>query len=425
MDKINKDKVVKWVKLFSITGITQILIQIFGLLSGIVIIRLMSVEEYAWYTIANTILGTLTLLSDAGISTGVLSEGGKVWNNKELLGKVMVTGMRLRTRFASISLFICIPILIVLLHRQNASPLQIVLICLSIIPSFLASLTDILLEIPIKLYQDVLALQKNQLFTSILRLLLISFSIFIFPFTYIALLGNGIPRLWANRNLKKINKQFFDNNQIPDKNVESSILKLVSKILPGSLFYCIYGQITIWIITLLGKSASIAQIGAFGRLSMVLSLINVIISILIIPRFSKIISPYFLKKRTMQIQIGLLILMTIIIIISYLLSNYLLLILGNKYKGLNYELFLSIISSCIGIVGGATYNLFTSKGWAIKPYIQIPMSLLSLLIGLIIFNCQTLVGILFLSIFTGFIQYIFSLFFLFYKIGYTKFRVKN
>ena len=98
------ETILNWGKLISITGSAQIIVQILGFASGILIIRLLPVQEYALYTLANTMLGTMTVLADGGISTGVMSQGAKVWQNKVMLGKVLATGLDLRRKFAIFSL---------------------------------------------------------------------------------------------------------------------------------------------------------------------------------------------------------------------------------------------------------------------------------------------------------------------------------
>ena len=161
------ETILNWGKLISITGSAQIIVQILGFASGILIIRLLPVQEYALYTLANTMLGTMTVLADGGISTGVMSQGAKVWQNKVMLGKVLATGLDLRRKFAIFSLLGATPFLIYLLLHNGASWLTTVLIVASLIPAFLAALSDTLLEIVPKLHQDILPLQKNQLMVGV------------------------------------------------------------------------------------------------------------------------------------------------------------------------------------------------------------------------------------------------------------------
>ena len=60
----------------------QAVVQILGFVSGILVIRSLSQQEYAYFTIANTMQGTLNLLADIGISAAVISIGGRIWKEK-------------------------------------------------------------------------------------------------------------------------------------------------------------------------------------------------------------------------------------------------------------------------------------------------------------------------------------------------------
>jgi len=55
----------------------QIIVQLLGFLSGILLIRILEQREYAFFTIANTMQGTLNLLADVGISVGLVSICGR------------------------------------------------------------------------------------------------------------------------------------------------------------------------------------------------------------------------------------------------------------------------------------------------------------------------------------------------------------
>jgi O-antigen/teichoic acid export membrane protein len=277
------DSVINWGKLISITGSAQIIVQAVGFACGILIIRLLPVQEYAFYTLANTMLGTMTVLADSGISTGVMAQGGKVWQNKEKLGAVLATGIALRKKFGIASILVSIPILGYLLMHNGASIVTTSLIVMALIPAFYAALSDSLLEIVPKLHQTILPLQKNQVSVGLGRLVLTGLTMFVFPWAFIAILAAGLPRIWGNIQLSKIGYGFADENQQPDKEIRIEILALVKRIMPTSIYYCISGQITIWLISVFGNTNSIAQLGALGRLNMLLSLFSVIITTLIIP----------------------------------------------------------------------------------------------------------------------------------------------
>ncbi|PBJ08962.1 polysaccharide biosynthesis protein [Flavobacterium sp. ACN6] len=411
------DTFINWGKLISITGSAQIIIQALGFASGILIIRLLPVEEYAFYTLANTMLGTMTVLADGGITTGVMALGGKVWDDKEKMGIVLATGLDLRKKFAIASLLVSVPILFYLLLHNGASWMVSVLIAIALIPAFYAALSDSLLEIIPKLNQTILPLQRNQIEVGIGRLILSGLTMFIFPWAFIAVIAAGIPRIWGNIGLRKIVYTMAAKEQQTDIEVRKEIIHLVKRILPTSIYYCLSGQITIWLISIFGNTTSLAQLGALSRLSVMLSIFSAIIATLIIPRFAKLTSnKYLLLKRFFQIMGLLIILLSIIVLIVYLLPTPILWLLGDAYKGLPFELLLSIVSSCIGLLGGIVFNLYSSRGWAMSPIALILINLLAIIISAGMLDLGSLRGVLYFNIVLGLVALIQTVLFCTYNI---------
>jgi len=411
-------KLFEWGKLISITGSAQMIVQATALVTGILIIRLLPTKEYAFYTLANTMLGTMTVLADGGIGAGVMAQGGKVWANKEKLGQVLSTGLDLRKRFAILSLAFALPVLIYLLWHQHANWLIIVMVVLTIIPSFLSALSDSLLEIVPKLHQAIKPLQFNQVSVGVFRLFLSSISIFIFPFTFIALLANGIPRIYGNLKLRKIAFNLADKNQKPDPEVRREILKSVKKIMPGSIYYCVSGQITIWLVSFFGSTDAIAKLGALGRFSMLLTVFTVIFSTLITPRFARFPNDRtFLFKKFVMIQIGMVSLCTLICAAVYFFPQPAIWLLGNKFQGLEVELSISIIGACLSLMSGIFFGLLSSRGWPTHPAILIPGNIAFVIAGALLFNVKTLQGALWFNVFINSFPVIMHSLYFYYKLS--------
>jgi len=403
--KFKSKYVYSWIKLIFISSFAQVGVQTISFLCGIIIIRSLPINEYALYTLANTALGTMTILSDGGISSGILSKGGKVWNDRDKLGAVLTTGLKLRNRFAIGSAIVSLPILIFLLIQHEASWLTITLICFSIIPAFYANLSESLLVIIPKLHQCILPIQKNQIKVELGRLALMSIFILIFPFTYLALLANGIPRVFGNVKLKKIASPFANLLQPVDSSVEKDILSMVKRIMPGAIYFCVSSQITIWLISLFGKTNTIAQVGALGRLSMALVLLQQLIAMFVEPRFAKMeFDKKKLVRSTSIVFSTVFILLFIVVVCVHLLSEHILWVLGENYSNLNYELVLSMIGGCIGLFGHTGLILYISKGWVMNPVITIFISLVSILLGIMFTDVDTLRGILNFNIIIAFSQ---------------------
>lgn len=405
--------------LILITGSTQIFVQLVGLICGIVIIRLLPPEEYSFYTLANAMLGTMSLLSDGGISTGVMAEGGKVWDDKRKLGIVLYTGMKLRKKYALVTLIIILPVLAYLLIHQHASVFTTLLIILSIIPAYYASLSDALLEIVPKLHQDIKPLQRNQMFFNTSRLLLSGVFLMFFPWAFMATLAAGITRILSNIKLRAIVDKFTTEVMKVDSKVEAEIIAVVRRSLPGVIYYCLSGQITIWILSIFGNASSLAASGALSRLGMTLNVLSVMMGTLVIPRFARLASnSTLLMNRFLQILACTVILCCIVQFMIGIFSQQLLFILGPDYFHLSKELFIYFLGCNVTLLMSTSYGLYASRGWVIKPAFSITYNIVFLIAGVIIFDVSSLTGVLWFTLFINISQLLMHL-------PYAIYRIKN
>jgi O-antigen/teichoic acid export membrane protein len=413
------EKAKYWTKLVSITGAAQTVVQAVGFVSGILVIRLLPVDEYALYTLANTMLGTMTILSDGGISTGVMAQGGKVWQDRQKLGAVLATGLDLRRKFAIVSLIVSIPILCYLLLHHGANWVTTLLISASLIPAFYASLSDNLLQIPVKLHQAIPALQRNQLEVGVGRLLLTGLTLFAFPWAFVAIIASGIPRIWGNVKLRKIADGFVDKEQTLDSEVKDEILKVVKRVLPGSVYLVISGQISIWILSVFGTNTAIAELGAINRISVLLSLFSAIFGTLAIPRFARLPNKRsILIKNFIRIMTCAIVLCMTIIVATYVVSSPILWILGSDYSKLDFELLLAIIVSCLNFVASIVFSLYSGRAWIMNPFIVMVINVLSVIAGVYFFDVSTIRGVLYMNLVVNFINLVRTLFYMTFKLKF-------
>ncbi|MEM8525742.1 MAG: polysaccharide biosynthesis protein [Bacteroidota bacterium] len=373
-----------------------------GFLCGILVIRVLPTEEYALYTLANTMLGTMTVLADGGIASGVLSEGGKVWGNRSKLGSVIATGIHLRKRFAVGSLTIAVPILLYLLLHHGASWLTAVLLILSLIPAFFSALSGKILEITPKLHQDIVSLQKIQVGSNLGRLGLLGLTIFVFPWAYIAILAAGLPQIWANFQIRKRSKKYSEANAQISPEVQKNILKLVKRILPGAIYYAFSGQIIIWLVSIFGNAQYIAQVGAIGRLMVLLTIVKSIFEFLLVPRFAKIEGTRSSLSKNFFLSIAMVALVCFLLISAvYFFPKPALFVLGEKYRNLETEIFLMTTASCIAMLSSCMNSLIVSKGIVPNPVFFIPTVIIGQILILLNLDYSSLAGILYFSIFSA------------------------
>lgn len=406
-DKVKKRKrISEWAKLIAITGSAQIIVQAIGFISGILVIRLLPTHEYALYTLANTMLGTMTLLADGGIANGVMSQGGKVWQDKQKLGAVLVTGMHLRKKFAVFSLLVAVPILFYLLRKHDASWLMSSLIMLSLVPAFFTSLSGTLLEIPIKLHQDIRPLQKITVSSNLIRLVTLGLTLFIYPFAAVAIAGAGLGQIWSNWRLRIITRKKADYGQGVNNEVKDEIVKNVRRILPTTIYYCVSGQLSIWIISFFGATDVIAQFGALSRLGVFFGLVSTLISMLFIPRFVRMPNNAWpLMRRFIQLQLFLFSISLIILVLVWNYQDKLLWIIGSNYSDLTFEVVLMAVGACMQLISGNTNQLLSGRGIIVPPLVFIPTVIVCQVGVAFLIHPVTLYGVLLFNIYSSLVIY--------------------
>ena len=91
-----------------------------GFATGILLVRRLEQHEYALFTIANTMQGTINILADIGISIGLVSIGGRVWQDRRRLGELVSTGLKLRRKLGTASVLVVTPLLYFMLEKERS-----------------------------------------------------------------------------------------------------------------------------------------------------------------------------------------------------------------------------------------------------------------------------------------------------------------
>lgn len=134
----------------------------------------------------------------------------------------------------------------------------------------------------------------------------------------------------------------------------NAILHLTAPNLPSVIFYAFQGQVSLFIIAYFGHTAAVAGVGALGRLGQMFALASQMTPMLIEPYFARL--PREKLKRHYLLLIaaegGLCCLLSGA---ARLFPGAFLWILGHKYSGLRYEVFLLMAGSSISYFCGVLW----------------------------------------------------------------------
>ncbi|HEY9125652.1 MAG TPA: hypothetical protein VIM62_00915, partial [Acidobacteriaceae bacterium] len=333
------------------------------------------------------------------------------------LGKVVATGAALRRWFALLSLLV-IPVMIHLLRSHGASWFQAMAILACLVPTYIASLTDSLLEVAPKLHQAIAPLQRNQIETGASRAVFTLISLFTFPTCALALLSTGLARAWANIRLRKIVLPYADRDQKPDKEYRDKILKVVWRILPESVYYCFSSQITVWAISIFGSTASVAKLGGLTGLTQATWLLTVLISTLMVPRYARLPDrkPLLIQRFFMS-QAALILLGLLMTGFAAVFHTPILWILGKQFAGLKDELTLAFASASVTLMNTTTNSLLSARGYVVPPAILIGFAIVTQVGLALIMPLQEVSGAILYGLYTALALYAIRLVYFFLQMS--------
>ena len=394
-------KAVYWLKTLSKFVSVQLVVQIMGLAIGIVLVRNLDQKQYAYYTIAITMQTTMLLLADMGINVGVSAIGGKVWQDKYRFGQLINTAIQLRYYLGGISAIVVTPILIWMLITNGASIIYAILMTIGVMVGVNFQLTNQVLAVVPRFHSQINRIQHLELLSAVCRVALLAVAYLTFLNAAIAIavssIAIGIQRLvlgsWVTDNIDvqaPINKK--------DKNF---ILLQVRDLAPSGLFFCLQGQIGVWLISIFGNIENVAEAGALGRIAIIFTLLNSIMGSIIVPSFARCQSVNMLRSRYFQVLGIYLTIGLALIIITALFPGELLWILGKNYSHLKYELLLMVIGTVLSSLVGAMSSLNLAKAWIQYVWIEIPLRIIIQIILLVSLDISTVKGVLIFGIFSN------------------------
>ena len=188
------------------------------------------------------------------------------------------------------------------------------------------------------------------------------------------------------------------------------IIRLTRHLAANAVFYCVQGQITVFLIGFFAHGAnSVAEVGALGRLAMIFTVVSNLLTNVFVPAFARCNSPRKLKWLFFAIVGGVAAFSAVILAGAEIFPDQFLFILGNKYTHLHRELTLMVAGAVLNAVAGTLWALNASKAWVAGSWLYIPLTLatqvalipftdFSNVIGVLTFNLLSLIPSLLLNV---------------------------
>ncbi len=393
----------KWLGWFSLLAgfaSAQLVIQVLGFLTGILVVRYLSKPDYAWYIIANTLVATMSMLADSGVSAALSFIGGRLWQDNVRFGSLIRTALVLRRTFAWGSIAMVTPFFVWMLMKNQAPAGVIAVLLPAALAGFLLQLTASVLGVVISLRQEIGRMQGIALAVAFLRIALIGIAALVFMDARIAVIGGTLAtglQMWL---VRKWTRAAVDRTAPVSTEYRAEILSVVRRMAPLTIFYCLQSQVGVWLISFFGNAQRVADIGALGRFAAVFTLISSVTNGIVVPRFARCQDPTTLRRRYWQVASAFGLAFGGMVALSAAFPQPLLWVLGPQYANLRHEVWLMMMNAAMTAFLGTLYALNFNKAWIAPAIVSIPLDIATQIVLISIFDISTVRGVLTIGCFS-------------------------
>jgi len=356
----------------------QVVVQLVGFASGILLIRGLEQTEYAYFTIANTMQGTINVLADMGVSIGLMSIGGRVWQDRHRFGQLITTANGFRRRLGAAAVVLGAPVLYWMLARNGAPPFYAIVLIAAILVGLMAQFSIGVLNVVPRLRSDVARIQIIDFTGAIVRFVVLLGSVLVFLNAGVAALIGSLVCLLQYWMLRNYAAGVIDLNAPPNTDDRKAMIGFVKNQAPNAIFFCVQGQITIFLISFFAtRATAVAEVGALGRLAVIFTVLGQLLMNLFVPAFARCQDPRRLRLLYLGIVGGVVAFCAAVIAAAAFFPNQFLFVLGNKYAHLQRELLLMVAGTVLTMLAGTLWVLNASKAWIKGSWLYIPLTVMT------------------------------------------------
>lgn len=337
-------------------------------ISGLLLVRLLPVSEYGFYTLVLAAFTFICTFSDLG-ATETLSffrwRGGK--RNKTWMPYFHAVLRFRRTVF--VLGFVCGAAYVLYTGRHVGEDMPtvfagILLMGISAWFAIQAGIVSYVFKLEQRYRQAYAVELSNESAKLAIVLIIWAFGMATALAGLVSIsLGALLAALLANSLLAGKGDMGAHTSKQQARRTNRVLLKQIAPTLPGSIYFSLQGVLVTLIAAYYGTVANVAEVGALGRLGALIGVLAGFTGTVFVPRLLAISDEKLFFRRYLLWWLVIFTIACLIMLAVWLFPSELLFLLGESYSGLHRELLVLAATAIVGMWGGFAWNISRARGW--------------------------------------------------------------
>ena len=381
---------------------------VLGGVAGLLIVNALPKEQYAQYTFLLTCMTLMLGITDMGLANCCLPVVGQRAGEMPWVVAACHRVFQKRGWLLLLGFFVMVPywLTTALQHHWLTSAYWIasifsVLVVLLTLPANYSSTVLMILG-------HITPLNRAGFFSLSVRLAFVC-AVLLLPITAYSLSGviaataaaGAVSLLFYRRAFRVLGVMPSRLSGEEAKRTDADIYRIAKPVILPAIFFQVQGSIMVFVVSLFGTTSTLAEVGALGRIAMVLVVIDRVAHILLFPMIARASDGPRLVSMVARSHLAYGGLMTTIFLSACIWPEYWILLIGSKYESQQVVLWMVFLSALLMSCAQFAFVTLSSRGYTRRQTFVVPFVLSLQVLCLWVFGVADLRAVLALGIATS------------------------
>lgn len=355
-------RVRRWTRILSAYFSTQTVVQLTGIAAGLLFVNFMPVREFAFYTLAFSVITFFNFITDLGSSTSLVyffRRTAKEGEDFQPYFRAVLSLRRVVFLLGAAGVLLVFPRIAT---AKGYGLTEALLVTGGIVLCVWFQIASSLRVLALRLADRYAPSYRAELAGGFTRLLLAAL-----------LVVSALMKSWLGVLSSAAGSAVvaFLARPVADPKEPSvglgpyqrKVLRYLLPTLPSALYFAIQGPLTVWLAATFGATRNIAEVGALGRLGLIVGIFSSLTGVVFLPRLARITDDRLYRRRVLQFGASLATVASTMLAAAAIAPDLLLLLLGKSYGGLHRELLLVVAGAGVSLVDGYLVSVNLARAW--------------------------------------------------------------
>jgi O-antigen/teichoic acid export membrane protein len=356
-------RLLRWGKILSAYLSAQAVTRLAGIAAGLILVNVMPVGEYALYTLAMSVLTFFVFVTDLGATSSLLYFNREAARTGESFSPYVDAVLSLRRGAFMVGAPLVLAIFALVATKRGfdtrAALLAGAAIVIAVWFQMLSTVRVLVLRLADRYGRSYVADGAGE-FTRLLGVAAMAVARALAGWlgVVVSAAGSAAGAIAAGPVARRSRE-----GRRPLGLFRRRILHYLLPTVPSAAYFAVQGPLVVWLAATFGGTRNIAEVGALGRLGLIVGVFSSLSSIVFLPRLAVITDDGLYLRRFLQFGAFLVLLGGSLIALAAAFPDVLLLLIGPNYAGLHAGLLIVIGSSALTLLGGYLVGVNMARSW--------------------------------------------------------------